>query len=216
MRSPTLYKRQEETKNNRYRVDDDDEEEFVEDDDEESAFGFEDIAQFDPDNKDRRKQLEMMARIDEEYEGEWGYGLVKALRGKTVGRRLRRKLFKYGAFQLFCGFPLFMIAIQETQNLQNVSNFTAPLFGGASLTNLTWCVGFPIFLWGIASMAIVRHWASLVTNRKLLSNIMRIYLGIGILEFILSLWCTCVLFLTYRTVKDWNVSIKSFLYTFYV
>ena len=60
----------------------------------------------------RRMRLELQQREDEQYEGEWGYSLVKALRGKTVGRRFRRKLFKYGCFQLICGFALLMIVIQ--------------------------------------------------------------------------------------------------------
>jgi hypothetical protein len=33
---------------------------------------------------------------DAEFEGELGYSLIKALRGKTVGRRLKRNLFKFG------------------------------------------------------------------------------------------------------------------------
>ena len=76
MPATALYAK-EETKNNKYRIHDE-EDEYEEDDDEESALGFEDISKFDPQNKDRRKQLEMMARIDEEYEGEWGYALIKA------------------------------------------------------------------------------------------------------------------------------------------
>lgn len=100
-------------KSERIYDEDEEDEQYQEDDDEESVLGFEDISKFDPENKDRRKQIEMMARIDEEYEGEWGYALIKALRGKTVGRRLRRKLFKYGCFQVICGFALFVIAIEE-------------------------------------------------------------------------------------------------------
>jgi hypothetical protein len=99
------------------RIEDEDDEQYQEDDDEESVLGFEDISKFDPGNIDRRKQLEMMARIDEEYEGEWGYSLIKALRGKSVGRRLRRKLFKFGFFQLICGFALFVISIEESKQI---------------------------------------------------------------------------------------------------
>lgn len=49
---------------------------------------------------------------DEEFEGEFGYSLVKALRGKTVGRRLKRKLFKFAVIEFFCGFALLIIAIE--------------------------------------------------------------------------------------------------------
>lgn len=60
----------------------------------------------------RRMRLELQQREDEQYEGEWGYSLVKAIRGKTVGRRLRRKLFKYGCFQLISGFALLVISVE--------------------------------------------------------------------------------------------------------
>jgi hypothetical protein len=49
---------------------------------------------------------------DAEFEGEFGFALLKALRGNTVGRRLKRNLFKFGCFQLICNFALFMITIQ--------------------------------------------------------------------------------------------------------
>jgi hypothetical protein len=48
---------------------------------------------------------------DEEYAGEWGYSLVKSLRGRTVGRRLKRNLFKFGGFQISCSFALLVICI---------------------------------------------------------------------------------------------------------
>lgn len=48
---------------------------------------------------------------DKKFEGEFGYSLVKALRGKTTGRRLKRALFKFGCFQFFCNFPLFIMTI---------------------------------------------------------------------------------------------------------
>lgn len=49
---------------------------------------------------------------DAEFEGEFGYALLKALRGKSVGRRLKRNIFKFGCFQLLCNFALLMITIQ--------------------------------------------------------------------------------------------------------
>ncbi|RYH14451.1 hypothetical protein EON65_33585, partial [archaeon] len=61
----------------------------------ESGLDFDHISQFEPqevDARQRRRQLiEAQRREDEEYEGECGYLLMRALRGKTVGRRLRRK-----------------------------------------------------------------------------------------------------------------------------
>lgn len=56
-------------------------------------------------------------------------------------------------------------------------------------------------------MMAVRNWPSLVTNRALLSSLMRIYMGTCFILFIVALWCACVTFLTFRKVKDWGVSI---------
>jgi hypothetical protein len=54
---------------------------------------------------------------DAEYEDEWGYSLVKSLRGKSSGRRLKRKLFKFSVFQLICGFALLIITIEESERI---------------------------------------------------------------------------------------------------
>ena len=58
------------------------------------------------------KAVHLKDNPDEEYEGEFGYALLKALRGKTVGRRLKRNIFKFGTIQLLCNFALLMITIQ--------------------------------------------------------------------------------------------------------
>ena len=45
-----------------------------------------------------------LARVhDKDFENEFSYTLIRLLRGNTVGRRLKRSLFKYGIFQLGCG-----------------------------------------------------------------------------------------------------------------
>jgi hypothetical protein len=58
------------------------------------------------------KAVHLKDNPDAEYENEFGYALLKALRGKTVGRRLKRNIFKFGVLQLLCNFALLMIAIQ--------------------------------------------------------------------------------------------------------
>jgi hypothetical protein len=55
----------------------------------------------------------------------------------------------------------------------------------------------------------VRNWASLTTNRTLLSNLLRVYLCACLLLWVFTLWLTCVLFLTFGKVKDWSVSISN-------
>ena len=50
------------------------------------------------------------AAEDREYEGELGYSLVQALRGKNVGRRFKRNLLKLAIVQLICGISLLIIS----------------------------------------------------------------------------------------------------------
>jgi len=96
-----------------------------EEDDIESGIDFDDIGDMENEKKtetQKRKQIELMRREDEEYEGEWGYGIIKMLRGKTVGRRLRRKLFKFGAIEILCGFAMLVLAILEGILQRVISN----------------------------------------------------------------------------------------------
>jgi hypothetical protein len=72
--------------------------------------------------------------------------------------------------------------------------------------SLLWLVSFPSFIMGLASMAAVRNWASLTTNRTLLSNLMRVYVFAFFLIFIFTLGLTCATFLTFKKVDDWSVS----------
>lgn len=65
----------------------------------------------------RTRAVNKRENPDAEFEGEWGYALIKALRGKSAGRRLKRNIFKFGVFQLVCNFSLLMITIQESKCL---------------------------------------------------------------------------------------------------
>jgi hypothetical protein len=80
--------------------------------------------------------------------------------------------------------------------------------------SLLWLVSFPSFIMGLASMAAVRNWASLTTNRTLLSNLMRVYVFAFFLIFIFTLWLTCATFLTFKKVDDWSVSHYFWSYKF--
>ncbi|RYH24961.1 hypothetical protein EON65_16035 [archaeon] len=55
-------------------------------------------------------------------------------------------------------------------------------------------------------MTAFKNWASLVTNRRLLVDLMRIYTAAFMIIFILALWLACAMFLTFREVKNWGVS----------
>jgi hypothetical protein len=108
------------------------------------AADFEQIIQPQEVDQEKKRQLiEAQRREDEEYEGEWGYGLMKSLRGKTVGRRLRRKLFKYGCIQLISGFALLVIVCLEDDNFQNNSYFDNPKFGASLMVSSFYLVKAP-------------------------------------------------------------------------
>jgi hypothetical protein len=53
---------------------------------------------------------------DEEFKDEFGYKLIKSLRGKTCGRKTKRTLFKFGFIQFLCGIPLLILSILESKN----------------------------------------------------------------------------------------------------
>ena len=65
------------------------------------------------DRSDHSRERSRAPKDGGQFEGEWGYSIVKALKGKTVGRRLRRSLFKFWCFQFFCGLPLLIITSLE-------------------------------------------------------------------------------------------------------
>lgn len=49
---------------------------------------------------------------DIEFDGEFGYSLVKALRGRSIGRKIKRNLFKLGCFEFICGITLLILTIE--------------------------------------------------------------------------------------------------------
>eukprot|EP01038_Epipyxis_sp_PR26KG_P012410 gene12410-16644_t len=185
------------------------------DEDEEGSgdFNFDDIS--DIDNIDDANHLRLNAD-DDPYEGECGYSLFKALRGNSTGRKLKRNFFMFGVGQFLCGLPLMIITIQEGQNLNNIPYFeTAPY--GATLLTLMWLVCFPTMLMSMVSLLAVKYWASLTTNRALLGNLIRMYLGAFLLIFMFTLWCICATMLTFRKVKSWTDNVElAIIWPYYI
>jgi hypothetical protein len=68
-----------------------------------------------------------------------------------------------------------------------------------------WVVSFPSLIMSLITMASVRNWASLTTNRVLLANLLRVYVFAFTLIFIFTLWLICAMFLTFKVVDDWTV-----------
>ena len=70
-----------------------------------------------------------------------------------------------------------------------------------------WVVSFPSFLLSLVTASAVRNWASLTTNRRLLSNLLRIYVFAFFLIFIFTLWLACAWFLTFKKIKNWTADV---------
>ena len=50
---------------------------------------------------------------DDEFADECGYSLIKALRGSSTGRQLKRAIFKVGCYQLLYSVPIVLGVIHQ-------------------------------------------------------------------------------------------------------
>lgn len=69
-------------------------------------------------------------------------------------------------------------------------------------------VGYPSIILGVSTIMAVRHWATLVSNRKLLGNLMRIYQLLTFVMFIIVLWTVCAVLMTFSRRKNWSESAR--------
>lgn len=101
--------------------------------------GFDDLTAINSEVDQRRRKRQLLEEIqrkeDEEYEGEWGYALIKALRGKSVGRRLRRKLFKFGLVQILCGIPVTVMAYLANRDFTNTGEWDSTKYGSSLIVS---------------------------------------------------------------------------------
>ena len=74
---------------------------------------------------------------------------------------------------------------------------------GATLLELQFWVAVPSLIIGIVTFFAVKYWASLVTNRELFVKLQYINIFYLAILFVITLWCTVVLFLTFKDV-DWE------------
>lgn len=154
---------------------------------------------------------------DELFGDEFGYFLIVMLRGSTTGRKLKRVVFKFGCYQCICGFVLMCVTTYAKSQVEFTSFYMIQQRGmGATLFNLMWLTIFPALAMGFISALMIKYWASLCTNRFLLSTILKVYMMIYLFLFIFVLWCTCVLFLVFKPI-DWrNISLtQTYFPTFF-
>lgn len=140
------------------------------------------------------------------YGEEFLYWLVRLVRGSTAGRKLKRTIFKLCVVLMLCNFPLIVIAYIEDRTFEVGQYFTLSPYG-ATLSVLMWMTAIPGFLMGGASLFLIRYWASLCTNRLLLTNIIRIFVCIMLLYMFIVTYTVAVVFLTFGSIKRWQDSI---------
>ena len=132
---------------------------------------------------------------DVEYDGELGYSLIRTMRGRTTGRRLKRDLFKQGLSQFFVSVGMIIMTDQAARNY-TVTNFFATSIFGKSLLSLWWLVCIIGFMLSFLTMFIVWGWPSLMTNRVLTSTVLKMYMIIQLVNWIFTL---ATLVTTFRT-----------------
>jgi hypothetical protein len=143
---------------------------------------------------DEEKGLVDHTSLDVQMEEEFGYNIIVGIRGRTTGRRIKRELFCFTLFQIITGISLYTIYWYETK-----TKFIMDFFIRIDSDVLGWTRSIAImcFLWGLVSMTIIRYWSSLVTNRVLLSTVLKIMVTIFFIKWILVLIALVTVFNTF-------------------
>jgi len=145
------------------------------------------VADTDSDDSDIEIDMgddEGLLNRDSQYEDEFGYGMIVMLRGRTSGRRVKRELCCFSTYQIIVAVALYLIA-DRIARTQYIMNFLEKQDSAA----LNWIVAVSqmCFVWACATILVLRFWASLVTNRSLLSTILKLYVLAFFIKFILVL-----------------------------
>lgn len=150
------------------------------------------------------------------FQDEFLYWVVRMIRGPTAGRKLKRTVFKISCIMLICSFPLIVIAYIEDRTFEVGYYFTINK-AGAPLQPLMWLSGVPGFFLGVVSMYILKYWASLCTNRLLLTNMMRVYMAVLAAYMFIVTYTVAVLFITFGKIERWTDSLLlARIFPFYV
>eukprot|EP00605_Chrysophyceae_sp_TOSAG23-4_P002428 GSChrysophyteH1.ASY1.ANO1.2687.1 assembled CDS len=138
----------------------------------------------DDSSDDEEKGFVDHTQLDVQMENEFGYGLITSIRGRTTGRRTKRELCCFTTMQIVCGIALYTIYWYESK-----SKFTMDFFIRIDSDVLGWTRSIAImcFLWGTTNLLLLRYWASLVTNRVLLSTVLKLMVLVFFIKFILVL-----------------------------
>ena len=143
---------------------------------------------------------------DVDLEDELGYSVLMMIRGRNTGRRVKRDLCCFGAFQFIVGVALAAIADAEDGS-HLIKSFFENSENGKDLIGVMRMVAVLAILLSIFTFGLVRYWSSLVTNRVLLSGILKIYVAICFCKFVIVLAAVIVVFETFGEVERWGVGV---------
>jgi len=159
-----------------------------------------------------------LLNLDSQYEDELGYGMIVMLRGRTTGRRVKRELCCLTAYQVIVAVALYIIAYKVAR-----TRYIVTFLEQRDSAALGWieAVSQMCFVWAAVTVMVLRFWASLVTNRALLSTILKLYVLAFFIKFILVLVAivtVCNVFNSgprygYGAGPDVNVMLKYYLLT---
>jgi len=136
------------------------------------------------------------------YQDEFGYWLVKLLRGSTSGRRIKRCVFKIAVVGIVCSIALIVISYLESYLYSFSAYFNTSPFG-ATLQSLMYVAAYSEAFMSVMSLVFVKYWASVVTNRKLFVQVLRLYMIMQLATSILGIWMVWVLYKTFEKIDRW-------------
>ena len=150
------------------------------------------------------------------YGDEFMYWAVKLLRGQTTGRRIKRCVFKIMMVTVVCNIAL-LVQIYLIDRLYAMSAYFQTSPYGNSLSILLWMTCIPGLFMGAVSFMFLKYWASAVTNRKLFSQLCRIYMVSMVVCIGFGSWMIAVLLLMFKDVGRWDVDFQlATIFPFYI
>ncbi len=150
------------------------------------------------------------------YQDECGYALVKLLRGSSCGRCIKRCVFKMAVVGLCCAMTIMIISYLESRLFAFTRYFqTSPY--GATLQTLMWVASISEMFMSVMSLVFIKYWASTVTNRKLFTQLLRLYMVMQVATVMFGIWMLGVLYSTFEEVDRWQDDITlAMMYPYYV
>lgn len=135
---------------------------------------------------------------EEEYDNECGYFIVKMLRGTTLGREMKREVFILATYESVFGISIFLISVYEDQVFGAIDGYLTDNNYGGSILGMQFVCSIGALILASCGFLAIRYWSSLVTNRQLLGDILKLYQVILVIHFTICLWSLNALCATFK------------------